>query len=84
MRWILFVLTLAGCTILPPPAPPASGASCSTAAATARKLGGCGHDVETFEGHCVDAQKAEAELGLMYPVECLTEATSCEGFDSCR
>lgn len=68
----------------PDPAPPPGEATCGTALARLEELGGCDVALDGFEKRCIDAQKAEAEIGIEYPVACMTAAGTCEAYRRCR
>lgn len=78
-------LALAGCTIVPPPAPPdVPGATCETWCAHAAELGGCGLEADRCLQDCRDADKAERSIGRRQPLGCLTAARSCDEAMRCK
>lgn len=81
--FFLMNLVFGGCTVRHLPPPDASG-DCSSAASALTVLGGCGVDLSRFEQDCRDAERAEAQIGLRYPVGCLSSATTCEAARACR
>lgn len=85
MRHILIACLLAGCTLNPYPAPPDEEVpgTCASAEENRDRLGGCGIG-DDFEELCLDAEQAEAEIGIRLPVGCMTHAASCAEFKACR
>ena len=85
----LLALGFSGCVWTtepsPPPVPPPDGpGTCETSAATLTKLGGCGEDLDGWEGRCRDADRSDQQVGLRLPNGCWTASTSCREFLACR
>lgn len=86
---VILLTLVAGCSfhtgpdpVTPEPPSPDGPGDCSTATANLVELG-C-EEAKGFEQNCLDAQAAEAKLGIAYPVGCLTAAKSCEAARACR
>jgi hypothetical protein len=91
VRIIALLVLVVGCTVTPPqppvpPVPPPDNAvgTCETAAANARRLGGCDLDMGTFQANCEDAARAEQGVRLALPTGCLTVARTCGEMWRCR
>jgi hypothetical protein len=84
MKKLVACLFFIGCAVYPPLPPDPSGATCASACANLRQLGGCGNDMSRCDQDCADAEHAEAQLGIRHPVRCLTEATTCEAAKGCE
>jgi hypothetical protein len=75
---------LVGCTFnTGPVTPPTDGpGDCGTAAQNLTALE-C-KEANGFQKRCEDAQRADAKLGIVFPVGCITAAKSCEEADQCK
>ncbi len=84
----VMALLVAGCIPKrePPPLPPSPGpGDCASAKANLSTLpDGCGVDLATFESNCRDAERAEKNLGIRFPVHCLSNAADCATARACE
>lgn len=74
---------LAGCTLVPAKAPDGPG-TCATACSNVHAIGDCGIAPETCVHDCEAESGAETEIGVQFPVGCLTAAKTCEEATRCK
>jgi len=82
LRYLL-ALWLVSCGPPPVVVVPDGPGDCTSACANLERLGGCGIDLTNCEGLCRDAEQAEAELGVTFPVGCFSASQSCDEAGGC-